>query len=110
MTNVNLLAEPMKPEIMESVLQEAERIIHGERRETYGSPTESFTQIGDYWSTYIARLPVVNGRVQISPIDVAHMMILMKVSRAQPRYHRDNLVDIAGYAGCVEDIIKETHG
>lgn len=84
----------------ESVLQEAERIINGERAKAYGdSVYNDFKTIGELWSV------VLNTRhgtsVVVSSDDVAMMMLLLKVSRSiKNTTHRDSLVDIAGYAGC----------
>lgn len=98
-----------------SILMEAESIINGERRKDYGPVTESFQQLADFWTTYIERHvrkriessdlgEVLPGFVKLTPQDVANLMILMKVSRAQNGFHRDSYVDIAGYAGCAEKI------
>nr|DAK94186.1 MAG TPA: hypothetical protein [Caudoviricetes sp.] len=47
----------------------------------------------------------------ISPVDVAQMMILLKVARAKgnPK-HQDNWVDMAGYAACAGEIAAEIYG
>lgn len=42
----------------QSILQEAEDIINGPRREDYGGPLESFTRIGKLWAP-ILHLPYV---------------------------------------------------
>lgn len=85
----------------ESILQEANRIINGERAQTYGDAQKSFGQIADLWGVYLNRVyPDVN----IDAIDVANMMILMKISCAQNGFHRDSYVDIIGYAALTEKI------
>lgn len=78
----------------ESILQEADKIIHGQRREDYGGPLESFTRIAALWS------PILG--VEVSPDQVALCMIGLKIARAMNGMQRDSLVDIAGYAGCIE--------
>ena len=95
-----------------SVCQEADNIINGQRRKDYGKVNESFQQVADFWSTYLSRnvvnafpdLPIGNMPVVLVAEDIANMMLLMKVSRAQNGFHRDSYVDIAGYAGCAEKI------
>lgn len=77
----------------ESVLQEAERIINGERRADYGDVRESFQVIADLWA------PVL--RTAVTAEEVALCMIQLKVARALNGYQRDSIVDIAGYAGCL---------
>lgn len=79
----------------ESILQEAQRIIHGQRNKDYGHPRENFKNIADLWAAYLGW--------EINPMDVALMMVLMKVARLETgNYHRDSVTDIAGYAGTIE--------
>lgn len=82
-----------------SLLVEAEGIINGQRRLDYGGPLESFGRIAHMWAAYLGR--------GLSAEDVANLMILLKVCRAQQGFHRDSYVDIAGYAGCVDLIQRE---
>ena len=85
----------------ESILEEAQRLIHGDRNGTYGHPRENFANIAALFSGYLD--------VPVSDIDVANLMILVKVARSKGYgYHRDTFTDIAGYAGCVERIYEET--
>lgn len=81
---------------IESVLEEAERIINGERRHDYGDVRESFEVIAALWT------PVVG--TQVTAEQVALCMIQLKVARAMNGYQRDSLVDIAGYAGCLANL------
>ena len=84
----------------ESILEEAQRLIHGPRNKNYGHPRENFADIAALWSGYLDK--------EVSDIDVANLMILMKVARVKGTgYHRDSFTDIAGYAGCVERIYEE---
>jgi hypothetical protein len=84
----------------QSVLEEALTVIHGQRQQDYGGPTQSFTRIADLWSSYLDH--------PVTAHDVAMMMILLKVSRSKNGIEssgtpqRDSLVDIAGYAGCAD--------
>jgi hypothetical protein len=100
-----------KADYRKSVLMEAEEIINGQRRQDYGSVTESFENVAGLWSEYLSRH--VNGNnniahpVQLKGEDIANLMILMKVSRAQNGFHRDSYVDIAGYSGCAEKLQDE---
>ncbi|OBJ40273.1 hypothetical protein A5630_25315 [Mycolicibacterium mucogenicum] len=88
----------------ETVLDEAARLIDGDRLGQYGKASESFERIGDLWSAYLGAC--------LTPFDVANMMILLKVSRAKSGLdrgdvHRDSYVDIAGYAALAEQIKAE---
>lgn len=80
----------------ESVLQEAERLVNGDRQASYGDASESFERIADFWHAYLKTK--LKSDVHISAKDVASMMILMKVSRSVTSNKRDNWVDMAGYA------------
>ena len=69
----------------------------------YGKPEDNFQRIADLWNTYIAgkRDPMEG----ITPLDVANLMVLMKVARLQNSPgHLDSWVDIAGYAACGAEI------
>lgn len=87
----------------ESILMEAERIVNGARRGSYGTPENNFGRIAALWTAYLNGKP--NGPLPITPQDTALMMIGMKMARLieTPR-HRDSIVDIAGYAACVETL------
>lgn len=81
----------------ESVLQEAERIINGQRHDDYGDVRESFERIGKLWAPLLG--------VDVTAEQVALCMIQLKVARALNKYQRDSIVDIAGYAGCLEKLV-----
>ncbi|AAG59754.1 phosphofructokinase [Mycobacterium phage Bxb1] len=84
----------------ESILEEAQRLIHGPRNKNYGHPRENFADISALFSAYLER--------PITDLDVANLMILVKVARVKGAgYHRDSYTDIAGYAGCAERIYEE---
>jgi len=81
-----------------TILEEAASAVDGSRQENYGHPAEDFRRIATYWSNHL-------GGIAITPHDVALMMIMVKLSRLHNTpYHRDSLVDIAGYARCAEKI------
>ena len=84
-----------------TILDDASAAIYTDRRTAYGEAERSFNLIAEYWSSYL-------GGTEISPLDVANMMILLKIARTgnvdQRTYHRDNYVDIAGYAGLADEL------
>lgn len=99
--------QPDKVEKRESLLETANRLINGERAKDYGDVKQNFQQIADLWSVYLNRhvSPSQSNHlhyVHLKGEDVANLMILMKVSRAQNGFHLDSYIDIAGYAGCAE--------
>lgn len=84
-----------------TILEEADKLIHNDRREDYGSPLESFTRIADLWE------PILG--VQVSAEQAALCLIQLKVARALHGWQRDSFVDIAGYSGCL-DLIRQERG
>ena len=74
----------------ESILAEAQRIIDGPRRESYGDARSSFERIAMIWSVVL--------KVPVSEREVALCMIGLKLCREANMPNRDNLVDICGYA------------
>ena len=96
-----------------SILKIAHDIINGRRAQDYGDVRTSFNQIADLWSVYLNRhaerpdTKILSNTIELTGEDVANLMILMKVSRAQNGFHLDSYVDIAGYAGCVEKLQED---
>lgn len=84
------------PTVGETITQEAQRLVRGDRRKDYGDVGDSFGRIANLWSIYLGKPGLIHDR------DVAMMMVLLKVSRDKGKPKRDNLVDIAGYALCAE--------
>lgn len=74
------------------ILDEARATIAGPRQATYGSATDSFTDVGRHWEIILG--------VPITAAQVAQAMIALKLVRlGQSPTHRDSWVDIAGYSG-----------
>ena len=74
----------------ESVLEEAQRLVHGDRGADYGHPLDDFTKTA-------AMFGALRG-VYLTAEDVALFMICVKLSREANRHKRDNLTDLCGYA------------
>lgn len=82
------------------VLDAAKQAVTVDRAATHGKPEDTFYRIADLWSAYLG------GRV-ITSYDVAHMMILLKVARAQANpWNCDNQIDMAGYAACAAELVN----
>lgn len=79
-----------------AVLREAERITAVDRNSTYGEPEDNLGRIARLWSVYLER--------EVSARDVAWLMVLLKVAREVHTPHRDNPVDVAGYAALAEEV------
>lgn len=82
----------------ESILNEAKRIVHGERGENYGHPFEDFSRTAQIWSAILG--------IDVTPEQVALCMIGVKISREINRPKRDNIVDGAGYFETL-DMVKQ---
>ena len=93
----------------ETLLEEAGRIIYGDRENAYGNPRFNLDTIAQFWNTYLDRKFSENvkqcGAHNLTAEDVAQLMILLKTSRLihNPTHH-DSLVDQAGYAALQERI------
>jgi hypothetical protein len=83
----------------ESILDEAKRIVHGERGENYGHPFEDFSRTAQIWSAVLD--------IDVTPEQVALCMIGVKISREVNRPKRDNIVDGAGYFETLEMVKQE---
>ena len=93
----------MTEDIKATIADEAKRIVSGERREAYGTPEKNFHRIAVLWEIYLS---LAHGYAdQITPLDVAAMMRLMKEARLiESPHHRDSYVDLVGYALCGAEI------
>ena len=89
----------------ESTLQEAHRLVHGDRGAAYGHPYDDYSRTSRLWE---ALLGLQEGT--IGPRKAALMMALMKASREINQHKRDNLVDLAGYAECAQMIAEREAG
>ena len=88
----------------QEILEKAKACVCGEREQDYGSPEDSFAAIADHWSVYLHRIGYLLPHQELTPEDVALMMILLKVARQTGRGKVDNWIDIAGYAACGGEI------
>ena len=86
----------------ETILQEAQRLVHGNRGADYGHPIDDYTRTGRMWGAIL-------GIGDIDPRICCLMMAVMKVSRECNKHKRDNLTDLAGYAECAS-MVAERQG
>lgn len=88
------------------ILQEAAHIVAGARNETHGEKERSFDAIARVWTGYLQARRDPAGPVR--PHDVANMMVLMKMQRAEwGTPVRDHAVDAAGYAAIAGELTCE---
>jgi hypothetical protein len=99
-----------KPNLWEAqvntILDEAARLTEGDRQRDYDHPLPNHQRVARLWNAYLDCRKEPGGR--ISPEDVATMMILLKIARNVFTPKRDNLVDICGYARCLERMADMT--
>lgn len=90
------------------ILATAEAAVMKDRNATHGEPEDNFGTIARLWNVYCdAANPLASHgkKTSLSGVDVAVMMILVKVARiATSPEHPDHWVDIAGYAACGGEI------
>lgn len=89
------------------ILNAANKIVNGAREQQYGKPEDNFSTIADLWNAYLTG--VSKWGIDIGTVDVANMMILLKIARCAPATlpKADNFVDIAGYAACAGEIVTK---
>ena len=88
------------------ILAAAEKCVCGDREQDYGTPEQNFLTIANLWIDYLTG----KGQpVDISAVDVAAMLALLKIARiASGHAKADNWVDLAGYAACGGEIETAT--
>ena len=77
-------------------LEEAARIVTGQRQFDYGNKYQNHKNISDLWSAYLGK--------KVSAHDVAICMLLVKVARLKHRTTEDCYIDMAGYAAIAGEI------
>ena len=80
------------------ILATASEYVTKDRAATHGDAEDNFRRIAELWNAYL-------GADDITTIDVAVMLALLKVARIRSNpTHADNWIDIAGYAACGGEI------
>lgn len=74
------------------------------RRENYGRPLINFLRIALSWDDHLRSKGKIAEDKAIDPADVAYLMMLLKIARLEHSWNEDSLLDIMGYADCLDDI------
>ena len=81
------------------LLEHAAGLVARRRRE-YGEPVDLFEQIAQRWSLTLG--------TKVSPAQVIVCLVDLKVARlAHDPRHLDSIVDVAGYAGCLAEVLSD---
>ncbi len=84
----------------ETVLEEAQRLVTGDRGDAYGHPLDDFSRTAALWTALLADKLLPGA--EITAQDAIRCMIAVKLSRDVNAPKRDNRTDIAGYALCLQ--------
>lgn len=82
--------------VRQDALDQASKLIHGDRNKDYGPPEVNFRRIADRWSQTLD--------MAIEPWQVALMMADVKVARLAEGYHEDSVIDLIGYAALAAEL------
>lgn len=88
-------------EAKESILEEAQRLVSGPRRDAYGAPSDNHRRTAMLWSAWLACRDYPRA---LSAEDVAIFNVLQKLSREAHEPSRDSLVDIIGYVLNIDEM------
>ena len=87
--------------ISQDLLDEAKKLIGGDRQEDYGDKLKNHQNIADFWSVFLQK--------KITAHDVAICMALVKVARLMNQHKKDSYLDMAAYAAIAGEIEKRTN-
>jgi Domain of unknown function (DUF6378) len=83
----------------EQLLRHAADVV-ARRRRGYGDPLALFEQVAQRWSLTLG--------TKVTPAQAIACLIDLKIARLahDPRHH-DSIADIAGYAGCLAEVLGD---
>ena len=87
--------------ISQDLLDEAKKLIGGDRQTDYGDKLKNHQNIADFWSVFLEK--------KITAHDVAICMALVKVARLMNQHKKDSYLDMAAYAAIAGEIEKRTN-
>jgi len=91
----------------ESVVDKAIKLVNTDRQADYGHPAEDFTRATGMLSSLGFRFQNSDGTLrELSAIDIPIIQMCVKLSREVNRHKDDNVVDIIGYAKCLDMVYQ----
>ena len=85
------------------IARRAALIVEGDRAAQHGPKERNHQNIADHWNAYLGK----RLKTPLRPLDVALMMVELKIARTKAgagQTNQDNYVDMAGYAACAGEI------
>lgn len=90
------IARSKKGPTKETILEEAQKLVHGERNDIYGPVNESFTKVSESFNN-------ITG-LELKPHHIPLIQIILKMVRNEYGHKRDNCVDGAGYFDIMHEL------
>ena len=87
--------------ISKTLLEEAKKLIGGDRQKEYGDKLKNHQNIADLWSVFLEK--------KFTDHDVAICMALVKVARLMNQHEKDSYIDMAAYAVIAGEIEARTN-
>ena len=87
--------------ISQDLLDEAKKLIGGDRQTDYGDKLTNHENIANFWSIFL--------KTKVTPHDVAICMALVKVARLMNQHKKDSYIDMAAYATIAGEIEARTN-
>ena len=81
-------------------LEQAQQLINGDRKSDYGDAYLNHQRIAALWNTYLSGFAIR----ELTPTDVAVMMMMLKIARVMHEHKDDSYVDICGYAALAAEM------
>jgi hypothetical protein len=83
----------------EQLLEHAAAVV-AKRRSIYGQPNDLFEHVAKRWSLILG--------VEATPVQAMLCLIDLKVARlTHDPQHLDIIMDVAGYAGCLAEVLPD---
>jgi hypothetical protein len=106
MLGLRIFDYPSMKQCSETILEEAQRLVQGDRGDDYGHPADDFAQTAMMVTGLLYHKLKDPINEPIRPAEVPRIMVCVKLSRQQTKPKRDNLVDGAGYF-LTEDMVHQ---
>lgn len=100
--DVNLDAGLVVSHQDDSILDEAKRLVYGDRNAQYGPAIRDFSRTAAMWTVLFGEL--LKDGASFGPQHVPLGMIAVKLSREVHRPKRDSMTDLCGYAATYEQV------